>query len=126
MDLPKGNRARRISLKCWMPKGSPMMVIEKIMPHRRCVRAMGMPPRNHQMIFISPARQPDGKPVLTTSVPNGHNATAASFMVCKPNGMPTIVIIISTLEMAYSMAIINPPNTAHKILRNIFITIRLF
>lgn len=120
--LPKGKRARRMSLKCWMPKGRPMMVTEKIMPQTRCVRAIGIPPTNHHITFIMPARQPDGQPELTMFVPKGHIATAASFMVCSPNGMPMMVIIISILEMAYSIAIISPPNTTHSMLRNTFIS----
>lgn len=82
---------------------------------------MGIPPTNHHITFISPARQPEGKPVSTILVPKGHNAKAASFMVCRPNGIPIIVSIIAILDKAYSTAIIKPPKTTHIIFSNIFI-----
>ena len=42
-----------------------------------------------------------------------HKATVANFVVWSPNGIPTMVIIINTLDIAYSMAIIRPPNISH-------------
>lgn len=119
--FPKGNRASLISLKCCIPNGIPTIVIQNTTPQARCVNAIGMPPTNHQITFIIPARQPDGKPESSICVPNGQRATIASFKVWSPKGMPMIVIIITRLDTAYSMAIIMPPNTIQIILSRIFI-----
>lgn len=121
MVLPNGNNAKRISLKCCIPKGIPIMVIQKNIPHAKWVRAIGKPPTNHHITFIMPARHPDGQPSRLTFVPKGHNATMASFIVCRPNGIPIIVIIISKLEIAYSIAIIKPPKTIQIMLSKMFI-----
>lgn len=83
--------------------------------------AIGMPPINHQIRFIRPARQPDGQPPEATSEPKGHSDTAASFMVCRPNGMPMIVNISVKLDKTYSMAIIKPPHSSQIIFSSIFI-----
>ena len=107
--LPKGKRASVMSLKCCRPKGRPMTVMEKRHPQKRWVRAMGMPPTIHQMMFMSRARQPEGNPSATICVPNGQRATRASLRVCRPNGMPTMVTIMRRLERAYSRAIMSPP-----------------
>lgn len=120
--MPKGKRARRISLKFCLPKGMPIIVIQKITPQKRCVRAMANPPKNHQMTFMMPARQPDGKPpLLSTYVPKGQSATCASLMVCRPNGIPMMVIIIARLERMYSIATIRPPKITQIMLSSVFI-----
>ena len=64
IDLPKGKRARRMSLKFCLPKGMPMIVIHNMTPHKRCVSAIAKPPTNHQITFMMSAKHPDGKPPL--------------------------------------------------------------
>lgn len=86
-----------------------------------CVSAIGIPPTIHHITFISRLRHPLEVGDFVTAVPNGVKATTASFIVCSPNGMPTIVIIIVTLDNTYSTAITQPPNTIHIILSSKFI-----
>lgn len=112
-----------MSLKCCMPKGIPIIVMHRSRPKPRWVRAMGMPPKNHHMMFMIPARHPDGHPLLEIAVPKGHKATVASFIVWQPKGMPIIVSIKSRLETAYSMAIARPPNIIQIIFRKMFIEV---
>lgn len=73
--------------------------------------AIQMPPNNNHKIFINVDRHPVALSVKTDDLPNGHNAREASLSVCKPNGIPMMVIIKSTLEIKYSIAIKIPPNT---------------
>lgn len=125
MVFPKGKRASRISLKCCLPKGMPMIVILNTTPQKRCVKAMANLPRNHQITFMMPAKQPDGKLVLPIRVPNGHRATCASLMVCTPKGMPMMVIIRTKLERIYSIEIISPPNITQTMLSSVFMVAKL-
>ena len=51
MDLPKGVRAKAAILKCCIPNGIPIMVIQSSAPSITDSRAMGMPVIIIQMIF---------------------------------------------------------------------------
>lgn len=121
IDFPKGMNARPASLKCCSPNGIPIMVMQNSSPRPMCVRAIGIPPTIHHITFISRLRQPLEVGDSVTAVPNGVKATTASFIVCNPKGIPTIVIIIVTLDNTYSTAMIQPPNTIHIILSSKFI-----
>lgn len=70
-----------------------------------------------------PARHPFGHEPSVILAPKGHNATFASFNVCRPSGMPMMVIIMAMLEIKYSMAIITPPNTNQIMLSKTFISL---
>ncbi len=122
--FPKGNKASFISLKCCIPKGMPTMVMQKKIPHSKWVRAIGNPPTIHHITFMIPARHPEGHEPSVIFVPNGHNATFASFSVCNPKGIPMMVIIIVTLDIKYSNAIITPPKTNQIMFSNTFIVIK--
>ena len=65
-------------------------------------------------------RQPLLLGISTTLLPKGHRASTPSFKVCKPNGMPMMVINSPTLETKYSMAMNNPPKTTQIIFPKIF------
>ena len=52
-------------------------------------------------------------------------ASTPSFMLCNPNGIPTIVIIRISPAMKYSMAICKPPNNIHMMFPNVFILVSL-
>lgn len=108
--FPKGVNARRISLKCWLPKGMPTMVMVNSNPKSKWVNAMGIPPTKNQMIFMTNDRHPDDAGLDTTFLLNGKSATSANFNDCNPNGIPTMVTIMPTLETTYSTAITKPPN----------------
>lgn len=70
------------------------------------------PPINSQIIFMMVDRQPDAFSLCRISFPNGHNARTASFRVCRPNGIPIMVMIRIKLEIKYSMAIKMPPKSS--------------
>lgn len=99
-----------------------MMVMKKNKPKKACDKAIQIPPINNQIIFMIVARHPVALSVKTDDLPNGHNAREASLSVCKPNGIPMMVIIKSTLEIKYSIAIKIPPNTSQIKLPNNRIT----
>ena len=46
-------------------------------------------------------------------MPKGHKASPASFSVCIPKGIPTMVTISNKLATTYSSAVMMPPNTSH-------------
>ncbi len=119
--LPNGVNASPASLKCCTPNGKPIMVTQNSRPSPMWVSAMGMPPTNHHITFINRFRHPLDVGTGTTLVPNGIRATCASLMVCRPNGMPIMVHMSSTLDTTYSMAIRKPPNTIQMTLRSRFI-----
>jgi len=53
--------------------------------------------------------------------PNGQMASIPSFRLCKPKGMPMMVIISISPAMKYSKAICKPPNTTQMMFPNVFI-----
>ena len=53
ISFPKGVNASPASLKCWIPKGMPIMVMHSNNPNPKCERQIQMPPKNIQRIFIS-------------------------------------------------------------------------
>ena len=60
--------------------------------------------------------------VFLTSFPKGHSASNANLIVCRPNGMPMIVIIMAILANIYSKAIPRPPKINQMILPINFIS----
>ena len=89
--FPKGINEVSISLKCWMPKGMPMMVRQSRKPNDMCARAVANPPHNIQMMLNTSEKQPTSPPVLTAFNPNGRNTNSPSLKHCNPNGIPTTV-----------------------------------
>ena len=52
---------------------------------------------------------------------NGQMASIPSFRLCKPKGMPMMVIISISPAMKYSKAICRPPNMTQMMFPNVFI-----
>ena len=79
-------------MKCWVPKGIPMMVMQNAIPKPTCMRAISIPPNTIHMMFIRMLRQPVSFGPGVTSWPNGVSASPAILKSCMPNGIPTIVM----------------------------------
>ena len=59
-----------------------------------CVSHIQMPPTKNHSTFMKMLRQPGCDSRHFTFVPNGQMASIPSFMLCKPKGMPMMVIFI--------------------------------
>jgi len=110
MDLPKGENARVISLKCCLPKGIPIMVMQNSSPKSRCVRAIQKPPKISQMMFIAIDRQPVFKELFVILTPNGARPTIANLKHWMPKGIPIMVRHRMRPPKIYSKKIKSPPN----------------
>lgn len=113
--LPNGVRAKAASLKCCIPNGMPMTVMQSTVPNARWERLIQMPPNRIHKMFMMRLRQAPDCGAVRTSLPNGHKANRLSFSVCSPKGMPMMVIIIPKLHATYSTAVKMPPKSNHKI-----------
>lgn len=102
--MPNGERANLARRKCVLPKGMPMMVMQRMIAYRICVRNIQMPPTKNHKTFMKRFRQPDGDSVAFTCEPNGQMARSPNFKACSPNGMPMMVIISTKLAHKYSRA----------------------
>ena len=89
------------------------------------VSQIQIPPTKNHSTFMNMLRQPGWDDFHFTFVPNGQIASTPSFMLCNPNGIPTIVIIRISPAMKYSMAICKPPNNIHMMFPNVFILVSL-
>ena len=74
-----------------------------------CVSHIQMPPTKNHSTFINMLRQPGCDSFHFTFEPNGQMASMPNFMLCKPNGIPMMVIISTSPAMKYSMAVCSPP-----------------
>ena len=79
-----------------------------------CDKHIQIPPNINQITFIMVDKQPEEPFLNVVSFPNGHNARIPSFKVCKPNGIPIMVIIRTKLAAKYSMAIKIPPKRSQR------------
>ena len=77
ISLPNGVKAIAASLKCCLPNGIPMMVMQKINPAITCSSASHIPPNKNQRTFMPVLRQPVEFCLLRTSLPKGHRASDA-------------------------------------------------
>ncbi len=66
-------------------------------------------------------KHPEALVSTLVSLPNGHRASEAILRVCKPNGIPIIVIISIILPIKYSIAITMPPKISQIRFPKIFI-----
>ena len=114
ISFPKGANAKAASLKCCIPKGIPMTVIHSNTPKPKCERQIHIPPRKIHNTFISMYRQPPERSPLRTSLPKGHRASPANYIVCIPKGMPTGGGGIGGRAGGGAAAGGMPPNTSHK------------
>lgn len=124
--FPNGVSARAASLKCCLPNGIPIIVMQSKIPKAKCVRQIHIPPTNIQMTFIIRFRHPPEFPESITLFPIGHKASKPNFNVCSPKGIPMIVIIITRLEIKYSTAVTIPPKINQIIFPKIFIQLQLW
>ena len=113
------------SLKCCIPKGIPMIVIQNNSPKIACDNAIANPPNINHNIFPIIYRQPDARMSVLISAPKGHRANTPSFSVWIAKGIPIIVNIRARLTIKYSLAIIIPPNISHMMFPRIFIELVL-
>ena len=104
ISLPNGVKAIAASLKCCLPNGIPMMVMQKINPAITCSSASHIPPNKNQRTFMPVLRQPVEFCLLRTSLPNGHRASDAHLNSWIPNGIPIMVIHQISPQIAYSRA----------------------
>jgi hypothetical protein len=121
MDLPKGVKARFISLKCCLPKGMPIMVRHSRMPKSKWVRAIQIPPHKSHIMFIIVDRQPVLEDVSVIFTPKGARPTKANLKHWRPNGIPTMVRHKINPPIRYSKKIIIPPKIIHNMLPIMFI-----
>ena len=80
-----------------------------------------MPPTKNHRTFMKMFRQPGCDSRHFTFVPNGQMASIPSFRLCKPKGMPMMVIISISPAMKYSKAMCKPPNMTQMMFPNVFI-----
>ena len=121
MDFPKGVNARFISLKCCLPKGMPMMVMQNKIPNNRWVRAIQKPPHNSQIIFMMVDKHPVLDDVSVIFTPKGARPTIANLKHWMPKGIPTIVKQRIKPPIIYSKNIKIPPRIIQIILPKKFI-----
>ena len=100
--LPNGVKANAISLKCCLPKGIPIMVMQNSKPKKRCVSATHTPPQTIQRIFKSVYRHPVLADVWVMAVPKGVREAMASLNSWTPKGIPIIVRQSTSPPMRYS------------------------
>ena len=88
---PKGNKATRMSLKCWIPNGMPTIVIQKSNPQPRWLNAIQMPPIKNQITFMMISRQLRLPSSTTVVWLKGKRATNPILKTCNPKGIPMMV-----------------------------------
>ena len=89
--LPKGARESPAILKCCLPKGMPMMVMQSSVPNRMCIRQAQSPPKIIQRMLRGMRMQPIELSHSSTLEPKGHRQSRPSLNVCSATGMPIIV-----------------------------------
>lgn len=109
ISRPNGVKANPAILKCCFPKGIPMMVMNSKMPNKTWVNQIQIPPKKNQIIFMIVLRQLGWPSDGRTREPNGQIQKIPIFNVCKPKGIPIIVIISPRLAIKYSIAVSAPP-----------------
>ena len=119
--LPNGEMANFAKRKCIFPNGIPMMVIQRMKPQKACVRHIQIPAMKNQKMFMKVLRQPGCDCIHSTFVPNGHKARMPSFILCRPKGIPIIVIIRINPATKYSSAMFKPPKMSQMMFPNSFI-----
>lgn len=111
--LPKGVRQSPINLKCCLPNGMPIIVIQSKTPKTRCVKAIHMPPQKIHSIFIHVLKQP--APLFPSLIcrPKGIKVAMPILMHWSPNGIPIIVQHSSMPPIMYPRKTIKPPKINH-------------
>ena len=122
MIHPNGNREYFASLKCCVPRGIPMIVMQRMAPKTRWVSATSHHPRIIQSTLNPVVRHPDVG-FIFTSLPNGQIARTPRLIICKPKGMPMMVTHIRRPPMKYIIAVRNPPRRNQIMLPRKFISL---
>ena len=112
MVAPKGINANFISLKCCLPKGIPIIVIQRITPQDKCSSESGIPVVSSQMIFKIREGVP---PPKLTSFPNGKKERLANLKHCIPIGIPIMVIHQRIPTKNQLRPLSNPPQKNQRI-----------
>ena len=111
--FPKGVKHIDISLKCCLPKGIPMMVMQSSRPNIRWVRAIHRPPHSIHRILSRVVKQPVFCPLAlalsTIFNPKGAKVAMPILMHCIPKGIPTMVQHSISPPRIYSKAAMKPP-----------------
>ena len=84
--------------------------------------SMMSPTKNHST-FMDMLRHPGCDGFHFTYVPNGHMVSIPNFMLCKPKGIPMMVIISTSPAIKYSRVMCNPPKIIQMMFPNVFILI---
>ena len=87
-SAPKGNRASLANLKCWIPKGMPIIVQQKTIPRLTCATANSKPPKMSHKIL---SRNLPAPPPYWISFPKGKKLKDPNLKHCIPTGMPMMV-----------------------------------
>ena len=109
MSLPNGLRASLAILKCWWPKGMPIMVRYRQTPKKTCVILIQIPANTIHIKFMAALRQPLPSDVLTTLEPKGQRMKKPIFQACLPKGIPTMVSMRRHPPRKYWRAASTPP-----------------
>lgn len=115
-SLPKGKRASRAILKCCLPNGMPMTVMQSRSPMNTWPMNAQIPTKTSHSKPASMVRQPPAPALSLTSDPNGQMHSIPSLKHCSPNGIPTMVQHHTTPAAKYDSAASSPPKTNHNIL----------
>lgn len=107
ISAPNGISANFANLKCCMPNGIPMMVIQNMTPKSKWNNISTNPPSKIQITLSINLPTP---PPYITSLPKGQRANPASLKACRPMGMPMIVIQQITPAISQLTAMHKPPN----------------
>ena len=121
MSFPKGSMAKLANLKCCLPKGIQIIVMENKIPMIKCEMQMVRPPKISHSTFITSDKQPLELSRSLTVLLKGQSANKPSLNVCIPKGIPTMVMHNKKLAIKYSMAIRTPQKTNQTMFPSSFI-----
>lgn len=78
-------------MKCCLPNGIPMTVMQSRVPKKMWHSQAQKPPKMHQIMFIGVLMHPEGLSVFLASAPKGHRHIRPILSVCSAKGIPIIV-----------------------------------
>jgi hypothetical protein len=90
----------------------PMIVTQSRTPVTRWPSASHHPASTNHRTFAMACTPLCRSGRRTSARPNGHRANPASLKACSPNGMPMMVMHMSTPAIRYAMAIQMPDSTS--------------
>lgn len=121
--MPIGISDIEANLKCCMPNGMPMMVIQKSKPVTTWPIASQIPIKTSQIIFpnkpnvpVPTSSLPDKCFLLTASFPKGQKVNLPITKHALPHGIPMMLIKQSTPASHQAKPMMRPPKTNQIIL----------